>query len=111
MGLKPSGCPGVSFRGLLRPPAASCGLCQKAAHKAQAKAWAFFSEYTKPFLCAFADNDPVTGGGDQPFLEKVPGTKGQAHTTITDGGHFVQEGNPQQLCQVIGDFIRANPTN
>ena len=79
--------------------------------EAQAKAWAFFSEYTKPFLCAFADDDPVTGGGDQPFLEKVPGTKGQAHTTITDGGHFVQEGNPQQLCQVIGDFIRANPTN
>ena len=77
---------------------------------AQGKAWEFFSQWQKPFLCAFADDDPVTGGGDQPFLDKVPGAQGQPHTTIKGGGHFVQEGNPQQLCQVIGDFVRANPT-
>ena len=66
-------------------------------------------QWQKPFLCAFADNDPVTAGGDQPFLTQVPGAQNQPHTTIKGGGHFVQEGNPEQLCQVIGDFIRANP--
>jgi haloalkane dehalogenase len=76
--------------------------------EAQAKAWAFFSQYQKPFLCAFADDDPVTKGGDAVFLAKVPGTKGQPHTTIKGGGHFVQEGNPSELCQVIGDFVRAS---
>ena len=77
--------------------------------EAQGRAWEFFRQWRKPFLCAFADNDPVTAGGDQPFLTQVPGAQNQPHTTIKGGGHFVQEGNPEQLCQVIGDFIRANP--
>ena len=77
--------------------------------EAQGRAWGFFRQWQKPFLCAFADNDPVTAGGDQPFLTQVPGAQNQPHTTIKGGGHFVQEGNPEQLCQVIGDFIRANP--
>ena len=77
--------------------------------EAQGRAWEFFRQWQKPFLCAFADNDPVTAGGDQPFLAQVPGAQNQPHTTIKGGGHFVQEGNPEQLCQVIGDFIRANP--
>ena len=75
---------------------------------AQAKAWEFFSQYQKPFLCAFGDDDPVSKGGDLPFLDKVPGTAGQPHTTIKGGGHFVQEDNPEELCQVIAAFIRAN---
>ena len=75
---------------------------------AQAKAWEFFSQYQKPFLCAFGDDDPVSKGGDLPFLDRVPGTAGQPHTTIKGGGHFVQEDNPKELCQVIAAFIRAN---
>ena len=39
---------------------------------AQAKAWEFFSQYQKPFLCAFGDDDPVTKGGDRPFLDQIP---------------------------------------
>ncbi len=76
--------------------------------EAQAKAWEFYSAFEKPFLCAFADNDPVTKGGDAVFRERVPGTKGQAHTTIAGGGHFVQELRPAEVSKVIVDFVRAN---
>ena len=45
----------------------------------------------------FGDDDPVSKGGDLPFLDRVPGTAGPAHTTIKGGGHFVQEDNPRAL--------------
>ena len=73
----------------------------------QRQAWEFFSTFEKPFLCAFADDDPVTRGGEQQFLQKVPGTKNLPHTTIKSGGHFVQENAPEQVAQVIIDLIRT----
>ena len=75
--------------------------------EAQRQAWEFFEGFDKPFLCAFADNDPVTKGGDAAFIERVPGAKGQPHTTIKGGGHFVQELAPEQVQKVIIDFIAA----
>lgn len=75
--------------------------------EAQRRAWAFFKTFNKPFLCAFADNDPVTRGSQAQFLENVPGTAGLPHTTIKGGGHFVQEGAPDQVAQVIIDLIRT----
>ena len=71
----------------------------------QAKAWEFFEAFDKPFLCAFADNNPVTAGAEQEFLNPVPGTKGLPHTTIKGGGHFVQENAPDQLAKVIIKLI------
>ena len=65
----------------------------------------FFFE--KPFLCAFSDNDPVTAGGQAEFLSRVPGTKGLPHTTIKGGGHFLQEMAPEQVSNVIVEFIRT----
>ena len=75
--------------------------------EAQARAWQFYSTFDKPFLCAFTDNDPVTRGGDAPFIERVPGARGQPHTTISGGGHFVQEGRPAELTRAIVDFVRG----
>lgn len=74
---------------------------------AQRQAWAFFEQFEKPFLCAFADNDPVTRGAQAEFLAKVPGTRGLPHTTIKGGGHFVQENAPDQVSRVIVDLIRS----
>ena len=74
----------------------------------QREAWAFFESFEKPFLCAFADDDPVTRGSEAEFKERVPGTKGLPHTTIKGGGHFVQENAPDQVAQVIIDLIRSN---
>ncbi len=74
----------------------------------QREAWAFYETFAKPFLCAFADDDPVTKGGEAQFREKVPGTRGLPHTTIKGGGHFVQENAPDQVAQVIVELIRSN---
>ncbi len=73
----------------------------------QGKAWEFFEAFEKPFLCAFADNDPVTAGLQAEFLNRVPGTKNLPHTTIKGGGHFVQERAPEQVSKVIIDLIRT----
>jgi haloalkane dehalogenase len=73
----------------------------------QEKAWEFFEAFDKPFLCAFADNDPVSAGAEQEFLNHVPGTNGLPHTTIKGGGHFVQENAPDQVAGVIIDLIRS----
>ncbi|NCF44905.1 MAG: haloalkane dehalogenase, partial [Proteobacteria bacterium] len=73
----------------------------------QRKAWEFFETFDKPFLCAFADDDPVTRGGETLFKEKVPGTKGLPHATIKGGGHFVQEGAPDQVAKIIVDLIKT----
>jgi len=73
-----------------------------AANKA---AWQVFMQWEKPFIMCFSDNDPVTAGGDKPFMELVPGAAGQPHVTIANANHFFQEDDPQQLAQIIIDAI------
>ncbi len=76
------------------------------ASNANREAWKVLMKFEKPFLTAFSDSDPITGGGDRIFLEKVPGTKGQPHTTIKGGGHFLQEDCGEDFAKVIADFIK-----
>jgi haloalkane dehalogenase len=70
-------------------------------------AWKVLGAWDKPFLCAFSDEDPVTRGGEKGFQAMVPGTKGQPHTTIKGGGHFLQEDRGEELAQVIVDWLKA----
>ena len=70
-------------------------------------AWQVFEQWTKPFICCFSDSDPVTAGGDRPFLSKVPGAHGQPHATVTNAHHFFQEDGAPQLAQIIIDAIAA----
>lgn len=78
------------------------------AHDAQVAAWKVLSAWTKPFLTCYSDKDPVTAGADKKFLREVPGTNDVAHTTIVDGGHFLQEDQGEQLGRVLVEFIRSN---
>jgi len=71
-------------------------------------AWKILMQWEKPFLTAFSDNDPITKGGDKIFQKLVPGTKGQDHTTIVDGGHFLQEDQGESLAEVVVKFIKCN---
>lgn len=71
-------------------------------------AWDVLAEFDRPFLLCFSDSDPITKGGDAPFRAKVPGTAGQAHTTIEGGGHFLQEDRGAELAQVLVAFIAGN---
>jgi haloalkane dehalogenase len=72
---------------------------------ANRKAWEVLSRWEKPFLTAFSDQDPITRGGDKGFQERIPGTKGQPHTTIAGGGHFLQEDCGEALARVVVDFV------
>lgn len=74
---------------------------------ANREAWQVLKTFDKPFLCCFSDSDPVTKGGDAPFLAAVPGTKGQQHVTIEGGGHFLQEDRGPELAQVLVDFMAS----
>jgi haloalkane dehalogenase len=71
------------------------------------KAWEVLDRWQKPFLCAFSDSDPITRGADKGFLARVPGTKGQPHTTIAGGGHFLQEDKGEELANVIVGFLQT----
>ncbi|MEY2457407.1 MAG: haloalkane dehalogenase, partial [Acidimicrobiaceae bacterium] len=72
------------------------------------KAWEALQTFAKPFLCAFSDQDPITGGADRVLKELIPGTKGQPHTVIEGGGHFLQEDRGPQLAKVVADFIASS---
>jgi len=72
-------------------------------------AWEILKQWQKPFLTAFSDSDPVTAGGDKLMQKLIPGTEGQAHTTIVKGGHFLQEDQGEKLAEVVVEFIATNP--
>ena len=71
-------------------------------------AWEVLRRFQKPFLTAFSDSDPVTKGAEVRFIEEVPGAKGQPHTIIPGAGHFLQNQVPQELADVVINFIKAN---
>lgn len=72
-------------------------------------AWQVFGDWEKPFLTSFSNRDPITRGADKVFVKQVPGARGQAHTTIKNAGHFLQEEKGPELARVIIDFVEANP--
>ncbi len=72
-------------------------------------AWEVLARWEKPFLTAFSDSDPITGGGDRVFQRLVPGARGMPHTTLAGGGHFLQEDVGPELGRVVAAFVAATP--
>ena len=72
-------------------------------------AWKVLEQFDRPFLTAFSDSDPITGGSDAVLQARIPGTQGQPHTTIAGGGHFLQEDRGPELAAVVNDFIARTP--
>jgi haloalkane dehalogenase len=70
------------------------------------EAWKMLEAFKKPFLTAFSDQDPITRGGDARIQARIPGCSGQEHTTIQNGGHFLQEDQPDAVADVIDAFIK-----
>jgi haloalkane dehalogenase len=68
-------------------------------------AWEQLSRFDKPFLTAFSDGDPITGGGDRVFQKLVPGARGRPHRTLRGGGHFLQEDVGPELARVVADIV------
>ena len=82
---------------------------QDPAAEANRAAWNVLSQWTKPWLCAFSDGDPITAGADASILRRVPGTAGMPHTTITGAGHFLQEDRGPELARAVAGFVAATP--
>lgn len=76
------------------------------ATEANRAAWGVLGQWTKPFLTAFADSDPIFDGLDVPLQRAIPGAGGQPHTIVEGAGHFLQEDQGERLAEVVVDFIR-----
>jgi haloalkane dehalogenase len=72
-------------------------------------AWEVLARFDRPFLTAFSDGDPITGGGDRVFQKVVPGAQGRDHVTLPGGGHFLQEDVGPELGRVVAEFVAATP--
>jgi haloalkane dehalogenase len=70
-------------------------------------AWDTLAGWDRPFLTAFSDGDPITGGGEAIFQRTIPGAQGRTHPTIAGGGHFLQEDCGPELARVVAEFVAA----
>jgi len=64
-------------------------------------AWAVLEQWTRPFLTAFADRDPISAGGERAFQRRIPGARDRSHVVVRDAGHFVQEDQPEAVAKAI----------
>jgi haloalkane dehalogenase len=62
-----------------------------------------------PFLTAFSDGDPGTGGWADVLSERVPGARGRDHVTVTGAGHFLQEDRGAELADLVARFVGETP--
>ncbi len=74
--------------------------------KENQEAWKVLEKWDKPFLTAFSDQDPVSRGGEMILQKRIKGAKGQPHTTIKGGGHFLQEDCGPEFAQTVIDFVK-----
>ena len=70
-------------------------------------AWQALTEWTKPFLVAFSDGDPIIGAMGPILQRSVPGAAGREHPVIENAGHFLQEDAGAELGAVVARFIRG----
>lgn len=68
-------------------------------------AWAKLGELELPFLTLFSDQDPIMSGVEKYLQAHIPGAKGQAHSTIIGGGHFLQEDRPAEIVAAVVEFL------
>jgi haloalkane dehalogenase len=72
---------------------------------AQKKARDFFKSWNKPFLCAFAGNDPITNSMEKDVLKMCPKA---LKAPYVGGGHFYQWTKPKELSDIITKFVKAD---
>ena len=65
-----------------------------------------YENWEKPFLVAFGENERITIGMKDDFLERIPNP---TVITLKGASHFVQEEVGPELAKIIDDFIKNNP--
>lgn len=69
-------------------------------------AWDVLDTWDKPFATRYGVPDPITGHGQQYFIEHVPGAARCEHGTIEGAGHFSQELGHAELAATIDTVAR-----
>ncbi len=94
--------PDESFKAGARQFPALVPITPEHASVAENKAaWEVLSRFDKPVVTCFSDSDAVTRGGEKPFIERIPGARGQPHRIIEQAGHFLQEDKPDELVALL----------
>ncbi|MEU7002959.1 haloalkane dehalogenase [Nonomuraea sp. NPDC046570] len=70
-------------------------------------AWQVLTTLDRPFLVAFSDGDPITGGMAPVLMKVMKGAAGRAHPVIGGAGHFLQEDAGHELGRHIAAFTRG----
>jgi haloalkane dehalogenase len=79
------------------------------ASDANRRAWDRLTRWDKPFLVAFSDGDPITGGMAPILRREIPGATGIDHPVLAGAGHFLQEDAGELLAAEIVSFIGNHP--
>ncbi|MFI6291858.1 haloalkane dehalogenase [Nonomuraea sp. NPDC050790] len=70
-------------------------------------AWQILTTLGLPFLVAFSDGDPITGGMAPILKRTMAGAAGLEHPVIAGAGHFLQEDAGAELGRHIAAFVTA----
>lgn len=54
------------------------------------------------------DSDPMTVGGDEPFISRAPCAHGQPHRTVENAHHLSREDAAPRLVQIVIDERLSN---
>ncbi|GAA4588911.1 haloalkane dehalogenase [Planotetraspora phitsanulokensis] len=76
------------------------------ASEANRAAWATLTTLDLPFLVAFSDGDPITGGMAPILKKSMAGAAGIDHPVIKGAGHFLQEDAGPELGEIVAAFVR-----
>jgi haloalkane dehalogenase len=78
------------------------------AGEANRAAWKTLTRWDRPFLLAFSDGDPITGGMAPILKREMAGAQGLDHPVIENAGHFLQEDAGVRLGEEVAGFMRRN---
>jgi haloalkane dehalogenase len=70
-------------------------------------AWVGLAAFDRPFVTAFGDSDPITGGMAAPLQKLIAGAAGQEHRILPNAAHFCQEDAPAELAALVVRAARA----
>ncbi|MEV1174976.1 haloalkane dehalogenase [Nonomuraea sp. NPDC049784] len=70
-------------------------------------AWQVLTTLDRPFLVAFSDGDPITGGMAPILRTSISGASGLRHPMISGAGHFLQEDAGVELGRQIAAFVTS----
>ncbi|MFG1942572.1 haloalkane dehalogenase [Nonomuraea sp. NPDC048826] len=70
-------------------------------------AWQVLTTLDRPFLVAFSDSDPITGGMAPILRSSMAGAAGLDHPVIKGAGHFLQEDAGAELGRHIALFVTS----